>query len=98
MTTLGLRGSRFHNGVSRIHGGVASKMGGSIWPQVRPNENPISYITNGVHVPAFLAPEWASRFNIQAPTWRIELGRPEIWKCVDMSAGVRMGVIKQAIK
>src|SRR5690625_6701869 len=84
MTTLGLRGSRFHNGVSRIHGGVASKMEGSIWPQVPPNENPISYITNGVHVPTFLAPEWASLFNIQAPTWRSELRRRSAWDMAEV--------------
>src|SRR5690606_23581362 len=70
MTTLGLRGSRFHNGVSRIHGGVASRMEGGIWPQIPAEENPIGYITNGVHVPTFLAPECSSLFDIQAPTWR----------------------------
>ncbi|MEN8131265.1 MAG: alpha-glucan family phosphorylase, partial [Pseudomonadota bacterium] len=32
MTALALRGSRFHNGVSRIHGGVASKMESYVWP------------------------------------------------------------------
>jgi len=98
MTTLGLRGSRFHNGVSRIHGGVASKMEGSIWPQVPPNENPISYITNGVHVPTFLAPEWASLFNIQAPTWRSELRRPEFWKFVDAIPDYQYWGIHQALK
>ena len=33
-TAFALRGSRFHNGVSRIHGGVASEMEHYIWPEV----------------------------------------------------------------
>lgn len=83
MTYLGLRGSRFHNGVSRIHGSVASQMESNVWPQVPPDENPIGYITNGVHVPTFLAPEWSSLFDIQAPTWKSELRNPEFWNFVD---------------
>jgi starch phosphorylase len=83
MTTLGLRGSRFHNGVSRIHGLEASRMEGGIWPQVPPEENPLDYITNGVHVPTFLAPEWASLFDMHAPTWRSALRDPDFWSFVD---------------
>lgn len=81
MTALALRGSRFHNGVSRIHGGVASEMERYIWPQIEPNENPIRYVTNGVHVPTFLANEWVNIFDLQfGGGWRNELLRPEYWK------------------
>src|SRR5581483_10479368 len=59
MTALAIRGSRFHNGVSRIHGGVSSRICALLWPELEPEENPISFVTNGVHVPTFLAPEWA---------------------------------------
>ena len=34
MTALAVRGSRFHNGVSRIHGGVSSQMLKDLWPQL----------------------------------------------------------------
>ncbi len=83
MTTLALRGSRFHNGVSRIHGGVASHMEGGLWPQIPPAENPIDYITNGVHVPTFLAREWVSLFDMRFNEWQSELLDPEFWKRVD---------------
>src|SRR5690606_34711953 len=59
-TALALRGSRFHNGVSRIHGSVASQMESYIWPQIPHRENPIRYVTNGVHVPTFLARDWTN--------------------------------------
>lgn len=98
MTSLGLRGSRFHNGVSRIHGGVASRMEGDIWPQVPPEENPIGYITNGVHVPTFLAPEWSSLFDIQAPTWKSELRNPDFWEFIDQIPDYHYWSVHKALK
>lgn len=83
MTTLALRGSRFHNGVSRIHGSVASQMEGGLWPQIPAAENPIDYITNGVHVPTFLAREWVSLFDMRFNEWQNELLDPEFWKRID---------------
>jgi len=81
MTALALRGSRFHNGVSRIHGRVASEMERYIWPQIESEENPIRYVTNGVHVPTFLANEWVNMFDLQfGGGWRTELLNPEYWK------------------
>ena len=63
MTALAVRGSRFQNGVSRIHGGVSARVLKNLWPQVPPDENPVTYVTNGVHVATFLAPEWADLFD-----------------------------------
>ncbi|MCG8670766.1 MAG: alpha-glucan family phosphorylase [Pseudomonadales bacterium] len=81
MTALALRGSRFHNGVSRIHGGVASDMERYIWPDIPPEENPIRYVTNGVHVPTFLASEWANHFDLAfGGRWRFELLNKDYWQ------------------
>jgi starch phosphorylase len=63
MTALAVRGSRYQNGVSRIHAGVSSRMLSDFWPQIPAEENPITYITNGVHIPTFLAPEWGDVFD-----------------------------------
>ena len=63
MTALALRGSRFHNGVSRIHGDVSSRICGDMWPQIAANENPMDYVTNSVHVPTFLATDWYETFD-----------------------------------
>ncbi len=63
MTALAVRGSRFHNAVSRIHAEVTTRMLQDMWPQVPHDENPVDYVTNGVHVPTFLAPEWADTFE-----------------------------------
>lgn len=63
MTSLAIRGSRFHNGVSRIHGEVSERMLKDLWPQIPPDENPVTWITNGVHTPTFMAPEMRQLFE-----------------------------------
>jgi glycogen phosphorylase len=70
MTAFALRTSRFHNGVSRIHGGVASRAEAHIWPGTPPALNPITYVTNAVHLPTFLAPEWREHLAREVPDWR----------------------------
>ncbi len=83
MTALGLRGSSFRNGVSRIHGGVVSHMEQYIWPEVPPEENPIGYVTNGVHLSTFLAEDWSAHFDIMlGGGWRNELTNCEYWESV----------------
>lgn len=81
MTTLALRGSRFHNGVSAIHGGVASEMEGYIWPEIPANENPMRHVTNGVHAQTFLARGWSNLFDMQfGREWRNEMLNTEYWE------------------
>jgi starch phosphorylase len=70
MTALAVRSSRFQNGVSRIHGGVSSHIAARLWPQIEHFDNPITYVTNGVHVPTFLSDEWHELFERQlGPGW-----------------------------
>ena len=81
MTTLAVRGSRFHNGVSKIHGEVSARILGELWPQIPPEENPITSITNGVHVPTFLSPEWADAFDhFLGYGWSQRLGDQDCWQ------------------
>jgi len=81
MTALAIRGSRYQNGVSRIHGGVSAKLLHDYWPQVSPEENPVGYVTNGVHVATFLAPEWGEVLDrFLGVGWMHRLGHPGIWE------------------
>ncbi len=63
MTALAVRGSRFQNGVSKIHGDVSARMLRELWPQIPPEENPLTSVTNAVHVPTFLSPDWFNDFD-----------------------------------
>jgi glycogen phosphorylase len=55
MTMLALRGARYRNGVSNLHGHVARQMWQKAWPGRDEAEVPIGHITNGVHVRSWLA-------------------------------------------
>ncbi|NIP73002.1 MAG: glycosyltransferase family 1 protein, partial [Gammaproteobacteria bacterium] len=99
MTALALRGSRFHNGVSRVHGGVASRMESYIWPEIPPEENPVRYVTNGVHVPTFLAREWASLFDMRfGGEWRNELLNEAYWTRIDEIPDHSFWSLRQSLK
>lgn len=79
MTTLAVHGSRFQNGVSKIHGTVSANMLRELWPQVPPEENPLTYVTNAVHVPTFLSPDWFNDFDrFLGFDWLERLGDPAI--------------------
>lgn len=83
MTALALRGSRFHNGVSKIHGGIASRMEHYIWPEIEPEENPLTSITNGVHLPTYLSTRWQALFDSEfGREWRSRLLDDEYWSTV----------------
>ena len=98
-TALALRGSRFHNGVSRIHGSVASKMEYYIWPEVPYRENPISYVTNGVHLQTFLAREWSNLYDMRfGRDWRDELLNENYWDRIDEIPDHSYWSLRQSLK
>ncbi len=81
MTRLALIGSRHHNGVSRIHGGVSSDILSDMWPQIAPEDSPMDYITNGVHVPSFLAQDWQDLFDSRLGyEWRRRVTDVDYWQ------------------
>jgi glycogen phosphorylase len=55
MTVLSLRGSRYRNGVSGLHGHVARRMWKGMWPGRDEQEVPIGHITNGIHIRSWMA-------------------------------------------
>jgi len=57
MTVLALKLSGHRCGVSQVHGQVTRRMWQYLWPGVSEDDIPISSITNGVHLPTWIAPE-----------------------------------------
>jgi len=99
MTALAVHGSRFQNGVSRIHGQVASRMFGYVWPQIPADENPVGAVTNGVHVFTFLAREWRRLFDlIFGNKWRRELTNSDYWTGIDTVPDYQYWSTHQAVK
>src|SRR4029077_19263672 len=57
MTVLGLKLSRRANAVSSLHGEVSRAMWTGLFPGKLEDAVPIGHVTNGVHVPTWLAPQ-----------------------------------------
>jgi starch phosphorylase len=57
MTALALRLADHRCGVSQLHGKVTRRMWQALWPELEEDKVPISYITNGVHLPTWIAHE-----------------------------------------
>lgn len=99
MTALAIHGSRTHNGVSKIHGDVSANICRDLWPQIEPEENPISYITNGVHVPTFLAQEWSDLFDrYLGHEWRSKMCDTEFWTRINKIPDHLFWSVRQSLK
>ena len=57
MSALGMRMANHRCAVSQLHEAVTRRMWHGLWPEVAEDQVPISHITNGVHVPGWIAPE-----------------------------------------
>ncbi|MGD9603787.1 MAG: alpha-glucan family phosphorylase [Gammaproteobacteria bacterium] len=98
-TALALRGSRFRNGVSAVHEGVASTNERFVWPDVPPAENPIDHVTNGVHIPTYLATAWADLFDLRlGRQWRNEQCNPDFWTQIDDLPDHTFWSVRQLLK
>jgi len=56
MAVLGLRTSKYANGVAKLHGKVSRGMFQAMWPGFDVTEVPITSVTNGVHGPTWTHP------------------------------------------
>jgi starch phosphorylase len=99
MTALAIRGSRFQNGVSRIHGGVSAEICKDLWPSIEPEENPLTYVTNGVHVPTFLAQEWHELFERYLGFgWAHRLSDADFWQGIGKIPDQLFWSVRQSLK
>jgi glycogen phosphorylase len=99
MTRLALNGTRSVNAVSRIHGVVTSRLCADQWPEVRPEENPVGFVTNGVHSPTFLHQDWANLFDQTLPAdWREHVREPEFWQRIEHLPDDRYWATSQSVK
>jgi len=99
MTALALRGARFANGVSKVHARIASDMERYAWPQIEPAENPLRAITNGVHLPTFLARLWVQVFHDSFTAWTRHLPDEAYWRsAIEDIPHLRFVAVRQQLK
>ena len=63
MTALALRTTGGINAVSQMHGSVTREMWAPIWSGLPGGARPIKVVTNGIHVPSWIAPDLARLFD-----------------------------------
>ena len=84
MTVLALKLSRFNNGVSKLHGHVSRNMWQKVWPQYPVEDVPIGAITNGVHMPTWVATDISLLFDrYLGPNWREDPDCAKVWRQTD---------------
>jgi len=99
MTALALRLSRFRNGVSRLHGEVARRMWSRLWPGFRPEDVPITSVTNGIHTPSWIAPQMDRLFRERlAEDWERHLDDAAFWRRTSRLPERELWSIKQELK
>ena len=84
MTVLGLRLARRANAVSALHGEVSRAMWTGLFPGKTEDSVPIGHITNGVHVPTWLAPQMFRLYDRHLGTgWHEHSGEARIWEGIE---------------
>jgi starch phosphorylase len=84
MTVLGLKLARRANAVSALHGEVSRAMWTGLYPGRSEEAVPIGHITNGVHVPTWLAPQMSRLYDRHLGLeWRQRSGQARIWEGIE---------------
>ena len=81
---LAIKGSRSTNGVSRRHGEVARGMWNPLYPGQLEAAVPITYVTNGVHLPTWMAPTMRNLLSrFLGHDWERHANEINMWNHVD---------------
>lgn len=81
MTPFALRMCRSANGVSQKHGEVSRGLWKDMYPSLDAAEIPITYVTNGVHAPTWIAPAYQSLFTEKlGPDWQRLINDANAWR------------------
>jgi starch phosphorylase len=96
MTALALRGSGAVNAVSQVHREVTRRM---LAPILAETEEPVMGITNGVHIPSWIAPVIDAVFEqYLGPDWKEHHDDPGLWDQVLAIPDEELWTARQLLK
>jgi starch phosphorylase len=110
MTPLALRLTRSANGVSEKHGEVSRDLWLEMFPEITKSEEvPITYVTNGIHAPTWIAPVFQTLYEKRIgknwseilpdeTAWRAAIEKipdAEIWKTHQLLKQLLVSFIRQ---
>ena len=98
-TYVGLRMADHAVGVSRLHGAVSRRLWKDAWPGVPEAQIPIHSVTNGVHMPSWVAPEIAELLarHVDRAWWELASDDPR-WGGVDQIPEEELWARHQALR
>jgi starch phosphorylase len=99
MTILSLKTSGHRNAVSRLHGIVTRRMWCNLWLECKVDDVPITYVTNGVHVPTWISQEFRTLFDKYLGTnWPATQDDVEMWHRIDNIPDQELWQLHQQLK
>ena len=99
MTALALRTSAYVNGVSALHGEVTRAMWRPMWPDKPAEQVPVRSITNGVHVPTWMAAPVLELLNQHfGPGWLDRVDDPAMWEQLNDIPDAEIWQMREALR
>jgi starch phosphorylase len=99
MTALAMRSAGSINAVSQLHGEVTRSMWASIWGDAAETARRIGAVTNGVHVPTWIASDLANLFATYLGTdWYERHDEPALWDGVLAIPDQELWAVRRALK
>ena len=99
MTVLGFNMANQRNGVSQLHGAVCRNMWQGLWPDMREKDIPIDSITNGIHIPSWIAPQMSRLFEKYLDSqWLARQDELSLWERVETIPDEEIWEARQRLK
>jgi starch phosphorylase len=99
LTAFALRLAGKTNAVSKLHGEVARNMWQTVSSDLKTGLSPIQYVTNGVHMPSWQAPEVRKLCQkYLASGWLQNQDEEDFWKCITNISNDEFWEVHQLLK
>jgi starch phosphorylase len=99
MTALAIRSAGSTNAVSQLHGEVTRAMFAPMWPDLAEADRPVSAVTNGVHVPTWIAGDLTDLFTTYlGPGWVERHDDPALWDGVLAIPDEELWTVRQSLR
>jgi starch phosphorylase len=99
MSVFALNTCQEVNGVSRLHGKVSQQMFAPVWKGYFPEELHVGYVTNGVHMPTWMARDWKIYLSkLFDPSFLQDQSNQHIWETIQHVPDSEIWEIRKKLK
>ena len=99
MTALAIRSAGATNAVSQVHGHVTRDMWAPLWSSIPDGKPPVHMVTNGIHVPTWIASDMARLFERHLhKEWRAQHDAPAFWHAMVSIPDEELWTVREALR